>query len=87
MDTLDGIEKLAKQAQNQKTPAFNVSNQVMNRIRCESTCTFSMAVFDFFAGISVATASIFAYIGINTWLYITNPITQLFAPLQGILLW
>ena len=87
MDTLGKIEKLATQAQNQKIPVFDISGNVMEQIRYKRNNTVSLAVFDFFGGVSAIAASIFAYIGINVWSYITNPITQLFTPLQEILLW
>ena len=46
MDTLDGIEKLAYQAREEKTPNFDVANQVLQQIKATETETFSFAVFE-----------------------------------------
>lgn len=85
MDTLDGIEKLAKKAQTQETPAFDVSDRVLAQISLEKSNTF--VVFDFFAGAFATAASAIFYIGINAWTNIMNPLAQFFAPLQEVRLW
>ncbi|HUT29539.1 MAG TPA: hypothetical protein VMX13_07100 [Sedimentisphaerales bacterium] len=87
MDTLEGIEKLAKRAQMQRIPAFAVSDQVMARLRFGEVDATSFAVFDFLAGIFATAASIIFYIGINAWMHIVSPLTQFFAPLQEVSLW
>jgi hypothetical protein len=87
MDTLKGIEKLAKKAQMQKIPAFGISDQIADRLRLSRPETASFAVFDVFAGISAVAASVALYIGLNAWTHLMNPMTQFFAPLQEIRLW
>ena len=85
MDTLDGIEKIAEIARKQETPEFSVSNQVISKLTSDRNYNF--IVFDFFAGVFATLASVGLYIGINAWMYLFNPLTQLFAPLQEVRLW
>jgi len=87
MDTLREIEILAKKAQMQKIPVFDVSDQVIEQLRADKANTINFVAFDFFAGILATAASIILYIGINAWMYIMNPLTQFFAPLKEIRLW
>lgn len=87
MDTLDGIEKLAHQAREEKTPNFDVANQVLQQIRATETETFNFAVFELIATASAVVASVVGYFSISTWRLITSPLMQFFTPLQEIRLW
>ena len=85
MDTLDGIEKIAEIARKQEIPKFSVSDQVITTLTSDKDYNF--IVFDFFAGVFATLASVGLYIGINAWMYLINPLTQFFAPLQEVRLW
>ena len=87
MDTLEGIEKLAQQAREEKTPVFNVADRVLQQIRAGETETFCFTVFDIFAAVSAIAASVVGYFSIGTWRFITSPLMQFFTPLQEIRLW
>ena len=87
MDTLEGIEKLARQAREEKTPQFDVADQVLQQIRSEQTEAFSFTVFDLFATVSAIVASVVGYFSISAWKFIASPLMQFFAPLQEIRLW
>jgi hypothetical protein len=87
MDTLKGIEKLAQWAVKEEIPAFDVTGKVLPAIRAEEAERVSLIPFDIFAAVSAAAASVILFLGINAWLYFTDPLTGLFAPLQEIALW
>jgi len=87
MDALKGIEKLARQAQEEETPRFDVASQVLHQIRAEETETFSFAVFELFATASAVAASVIGYFSIGAWKFIASPLMQFFTPLQEIRLW
>ena len=87
MDTLDSIEKLARHAREEKTPNFDIADQVMQQIRAEETETFSFTVFDLFAAASAVAASVVGYFSIGAWRFIASPLMQFFAPLQEVRLW
>ena len=87
MDTLDGINKLARQAREEQTPRFDVADQVLQQIRVEETETFSFTVFELFATASAIAASVVGYFSIGAWKFIASPLIQFFTPLQEIRLW
>jgi hypothetical protein len=87
MDTLEGIEKLARRAREEKTPDFDVADQVMQQIRTEETESFSFTVFDLFATASAVAASVVGYFSLGAWKFIASPLMQFFTPLQEIRLW
>lgn len=87
MDTLEGINKLARQAREEKPPHFNVADQVLKQIRSEETEAFSFTVFDLFAAASAVAASVVGYFSIGAWRFIASPLMQFFAPLQEVRLW
>jgi hypothetical protein len=87
MDTLNGIEKLARQAREEKTPRFDVADRVLQQIRAEETEIFSFTVFDLFATASAVVASVVGYFSIGAWRFIASPLMQFFAPLQEVRLW
>ena len=87
MDTLKGIEKLAKQAGQEEIPSFGVSDKVMQQIRSEELETFNFTVFDIFATASAIVASVVGYFSIGAWRFIASPLMQFFTPLQEVRLW
>ena len=87
MDTLESINKLARQAREEQIPNFDVAGQVLQQIRTEETETFSFTVFDLFAAVSAVTASVVGYFSFGAWRFIASPLMQFFAPLQEARLW
>ena len=87
MDTLDGIEKLARQAQEEKTPNFDVAHRVLQQIKAKETETFNFTVFGLFATASAVVASVVGYFSIGAWKFVASPLMQFFTPLQEIRLW
>jgi len=87
MDTLKGIEKLAKQAGQEEIPSFGVSDKVMQQITSEELETFNFTVFELFATASAVAASVVGYFSISAWRLIASPLMQYFTPLQEIRLW
>jgi len=87
MDTLKGIEKLAQKAREERTPVFGVAEKVLLQICSESKQTVGFMVFNLFAGLSAAAASIILLLAINTWTYLSNPMMEFLAPLQEAPLW
>ncbi len=87
MDTLDGIEKLARKARKKRVPVFDISNQVITQIRLREVQNVSFFPFDLFAIATAAAASIAVFIGINAWTHMTNPMTALLTPLTDAPLW
>jgi hypothetical protein len=87
MDTIKGIEKLVKQARQEETPSFGVSDKVMQQIRSEELETFNFTVFDLFATASAVAASVVGYFSIGAWRFFASPLMQFFAPLQEARLW
>ena len=87
MDTLDGIEKIARQAREEETPRFDVADHVLQQIRADEEETFSFTVFDLFATASAVVASVVGYFSIGAWKFIASPLMQFFTPLQEIRLW
>ena len=87
MDTLDGIDKLARQAREEQTPNFDVADRVLKKINSEEMETFSFTVFDLFATASAVVASVVGYFSIGAWRFIASPLMRFFAPLQEVRLW
>ncbi|MBN1788421.1 MAG: hypothetical protein JW806_08510 [Sedimentisphaerales bacterium] len=87
MDTLKIIEKLAKTAQKEEIPQMDVSRAVMARIDTAQQDSAVILSFEWFAGISAAAASIVILISIPAWRYLFDPLAQILAPLQEVMLW
>ncbi|MHC4221918.1 MAG: hypothetical protein ACYST9_05810 [Planctomycetota bacterium] len=85
MDTLKAIEKLAQLARNEKTHVFDVSSQVLMRIT--ETEPIRVVPLSVFAGLSAVAASIALFAAVKYWIYMSNPIMELFTPLQEVALW
>ena len=85
MDTLKGIEKLAQQARKETPPIFHVGDQVLLQISSQER--LKVMPLSIFATISAVAASVTLSFALNAWLQITDPITQLFSPLQAGSLW
>lgn len=86
MDTLKGIEILAKKTHEQEVPVLGVAEDVITRLNA-GPAPLSFVAFDAFASLCATAASILMYIGINAWTYVMNPLTQFFSPLQEVRLW
>lgn len=86
MDTLDAIEKLAQQARREKTPAFNVADRIMYRIRPEED-KFSFIVLELIASVSAVVASVVGYFSVGVLRSLASPLMQFFTPLQEVRLW
>jgi hypothetical protein len=87
MDTLDAIEKLARQARQEKTPVFGVADRILSRITTEREETFSFVVLELFASVSAIAASVVAYLSVGALRSLTSPLMQFFTPLQEVRLW
>jgi len=87
MDTLKAIEKLAQKARGEETPAFNVANRILFRIRTEQKDKFSFVALELFASISAVAASVVAYLSVGALRSLTSPLMQFFAPLREVRLW
>ena len=87
MDTLEGINKLARQARKEEPPYFDVTDQVLKKISSEESETFSFTFFDLIAAVSAVAASVVGYFSIGAWRFIASPLMQFFAPLQEVRLW
>lgn len=87
MDTLEGIEKLAQKAREERAPVSGVTEKVLLQITSARVQTVGFMAFDLFAGLSAAAASIILLLAINTWTYLSNPIMEFLAPLQEVPLW
>lgn len=87
MDTLKTIEKLAKAAQNEAMPAFDVSSYVLGQMRMVQVQKANLLPIEFFAALTAVAASIVIVLSVNAWQTIINPMTQLIAPLQESSLW
>lgn len=87
MDTLKIIEKLAKAAQNEASPAFDVSAYVLGQMRTVQVQKANLLPFEFFAALTAVAASIVIVLSVSAWQSIVNPMAQLIAPLQESSLW
>jgi hypothetical protein len=87
MDTLKAIEKLAHKARGEEILRFDVADKVLVQIKSEEPEVISFIPFELFAGISTAAASVVAFLSINAWHYITNPMIEFLTPLKEVPLW
>jgi len=86
MDTLEAIEKLVCQARMEAAPTVDVSFRVLQRIAMDQAPA-RILPFTLFAGLSAAAAVIVLFLAVNSWTYLTSPMMDLFAPLQGAAIW
>ncbi|KPK34528.1 MAG: hypothetical protein AMJ65_18220 [Phycisphaerae bacterium SG8_4] len=87
MDTLRAFEKLAKQAQGEKVPSFDVTAKVLQRIRFEEAESAGIVAFELFASISAVAASVVGYFSIGALRSVTSPLMQFLTPLQEVRIW
>ena len=87
MDTLKTIEKLAKAAQNEALPTFDVSSYVLGQMRMVQVHRANLLPIEFFTALAAVAASIVIVLSVNAWQTIINPMAQLIAPLQESSLW
>jgi hypothetical protein len=86
MDTLDAIEKLARQARREKIPEFNVADRILYRLRPEED-KFSVLVLELIASVSAVAASVVGYFSVGALRSLTSPLMQFLTPLQEVRLW
>jgi len=87
MNVLDIVTKLARKAQKESVPYFDVSDKVLWKIRLQQEETLNFVFFDVFAGVSALAALIMALLSVAAWHYMANPIVAYLAPLQEVPLW
>jgi hypothetical protein len=87
MDTLRAIERLIQHARREHVPSFNVADKVLLSIMHEETETVSFLPMGLFAGITAVAAFVMLFLAINSWLALTDPITELITPFQEMPLW
>ncbi|HBG77974.1 MAG: hypothetical protein WC765_08520 [Phycisphaerae bacterium] len=87
MDTLKTIEKLAKAAQNEALPMFDVSSYVLGQMRTVQVQRANLLPIEFFTALAAVAASIVIVLSVVAWQTIVNPMAQLIAPLQESSLW
>ena len=86
MDTLKKIEKILQQAAQEPTPVFGVSEKVLRRITEQSDVP-DFITFDILAAVSAVAASVILFWAINTWIQLSDPMTEWLAPIQEVPLW
>lgn len=84
MDTLRGLDELARQAKIEQGPATNVSSKVIVRIMGRRSSP--MLPLSLFAAAAAAAAVIVLFFGLSSWLSLSDPMSALFAPLEMLLL-
>jgi hypothetical protein len=82
MDTIGAFEELAKQAEGEKVPSFDVTAKVLQRIRSEEAESAGIVAFELFASISAV-----AYFSIGALRSVTSPLMQFLTPLQEVRIW
>jgi hypothetical protein len=87
MDSLEAIEKLAKQTKVEKVPSFDVTAKVLRRISSEEAEPVGLVAFELFASISAVAASVVGYFSIGALKSVTSPLMQFLAPLQEVAIW
>ncbi|KPJ60983.1 MAG: hypothetical protein AMS15_06175 [Planctomycetes bacterium DG_23] len=84
MDTLKGLEELARQARMEEAPATNVSSRVL--IRIMERRPSPILPLSLFAAASAAAAALVLFFGLSSWLSLSDPMRELFAPLEMVVL-
>jgi hypothetical protein len=87
MDTLDGLERLARRARAEDTPIFGVTDAVRQRIRGRRPAAATLIPLGVFGGLSAAAASVIVALALEIWTYMSSPVMELVAPLPEIPLW
>ena len=87
MDTLEGLERLARQARQEEPPVFGVAEHVQLRIRSQRARGITLIPLEVFGGLSAVAASIIVSMAVELWQYMSNPVMDLLAPLPEMPLW
>jgi len=85
MDELEAIERIAVQARKEAPPPVGVSGGVLRRIQMPRRS--NVLPLSLFAAASAAAASVALAVGVYSWMKASDPMAQLFAPVQVGLLW
>lgn len=86
MDTLKAIDKLVRLAREESGPRIDVSRRVIAEIE-SMRAPVRVMPFTIFAGASAAAAAVLAFVAVQAWQYMNNPVVNMFAPLQEASLW
>lgn len=87
MDTLEGLEKLARRARAEAAPVFGVAEAVRRRIRSRRPAGVTLIPLGVVGGLSAVAASIIVSLAVELWSYMSSPVMELVAPLPEIPLW
>jgi len=87
MDTLEGLDRLARRAREEQTPVFGVAQAVRLRIQSEGRSSVTLIPLEVFGGLSAVAASIILFLAVQLWQYMNSPLRELVAPLPEIRLW
>jgi len=85
MDELEAIERLALKARQETPPVAGVGARVMARIGAPRR--LGIVPLSLFAVVSAAAAAVVLAVGIYFYFKASDPMTQLFAPLEVGSLW
>jgi hypothetical protein len=81
------IDLLAKRAQQEKVPEFDVAEAVHKRITLEQQERLGLLPFDLFAAASAAAAVVVTALSIRSWYVVTDPLAQAMLEVQEVRLW
>jgi len=85
MDELESIEQLVSRARDEAPQVGSISGRILARIRSSAPSRF--VPLSVFAVVSAAAATIALALGAYFWLTASDPMTELYAPLQVGQLW
>jgi len=85
MDELEAIEQLVTRARCEAPQVGSISGQIAARIR--QTAPSRVIPLSVFAAVSAVAATIALALGAYFWLTASDPLTELYAPLQVGRLW
>ena len=85
MDELEAIERLALKAREERPPVAGVGAGIMARVRAPRTV--GIVPLSLFAVVSAIAASVALAVGMYFYFKASDPMTQLFAPLEVGSLW
>ena len=88
MDILKIIDKLVLRATNEVVPTVDVTGQVLWRLRAQGLeQPVPIVPMSIVAGLSAVAASIIIFLAINAWLALSNPMMELYRPVQVASIW
>lgn len=80
MDTLKALDELARLARQERPPAVDIGATVLQAVRARQPVR--VLPLSLLAVASAAAAAVIVALAVNSWLHMTDPLTELFAPLQ-----